>query len=267
MTSCFDALLLGGVQSLAVAVTVAGDRLDEAPESFRLVLSGSAEIVDGEGVATIADDDPPPSIGVADAAAATEGATASFTVLLSVPSGRSVSVSSATADGAAIAGEDYVAHSGAVVIPAGATSAAVGVGLLDDAVVEAEESFELRIASAQFATLGRAAATATIVDDDAPPPPPPPPPPPAAAPAEVGPPAEPAVDGSAETGAPAADAPAATDPAVTAPPAARSLQPAPATPLDHARDGLLPARDDPLQRPGDDLQPPQPALEAQGPAP
>jgi len=37
-----------------------GDALDEPAETFRLVLSGSDEIGDAEGVATVADDDAPP---------------------------------------------------------------------------------------------------------------------------------------------------------------------------------------------------------------
>ena len=56
----FDPLLLGGVQTQVVKVAIAADALHEPAETFRLVLSGSAEIVDGEGVATILDDDPPP---------------------------------------------------------------------------------------------------------------------------------------------------------------------------------------------------------------
>ena len=48
---------------------------------------------------------------------------------------------------------------------------------------------------------------------------------------------------------------------------ARALQPAAAPPVDRPRDGLLPARAGPLQRARDDLQPPQPALEDQGAAP
>jgi hypothetical protein len=209
----FGSLPFGGEQVQKVPVTVAGDRLDEATESFRLVLSGSAEVVAGGGLATISDDDPSPAIGVADAPAAPEGASATFAVFLSAPSGRNVSVSYATADGTAIAGEDYTRDSSTIVVPAGATSVGVGVALLDDAVDEPDESFELRIASAQFATLGRAAAAATIVDDDGPPLPSPEP---APAPADDGVPAEATVGGSTAVVAPPAEAPAATAPAAGA---------------------------------------------------
>ena len=167
-TRTFPGALLGGTQTQQVAVPIAGDRLDEPNESFRLVVSGP-EVVDGEGVGTIVDDDPQPAVGAADAAAATEGGTASFAVSLSAPSGRDVSVAFATADGSATAGQDYTARSGRVTIPAGSTSATVPVALLDDGADEPSESFELRLSAPAAASLGRAAATATILDNDEPP--------------------------------------------------------------------------------------------------
>jgi hypothetical protein len=166
-TRTFPGALLGGTQTQQVAVPIAGDRLDEPNESFRLAVSG-AEVTDGTGIGTIVDDDPPPAVRVADAADATEGGTASFAVDLSAPSGRDVTVAFATADGSATAGQDYTARSGRLTIPAGSTSAAVPVALLDDGVDEPSESFELRLSAPVAATLGRAAATATILDDDEP---------------------------------------------------------------------------------------------------
>ncbi len=164
----FGSSLFGETQVQQVSVPIVGDRLDEPDESFRLVLAG-AEVADGEGVATIIDDDPPPVIGVADTAPATEGAAASFTVGLSSASGRDVSVAFATADGSAIAGQDYTARSGSLTIPAGATSAAIAVPLTDDSADEPTESFELRLSAPGAATLGDAVATATILDNDEPP--------------------------------------------------------------------------------------------------
>jgi hypothetical protein len=165
----FGSAPLGGTQVQTVPVTVRGDALDESAETFRLVLSGSVEIGDAEGVATIADDDPPPVIGVADAAAAAEGDSASFTIALSAPSGREISVAFTTADADATAGEDYTALSGTVGIPAGTTTASLGVALVDDAADEPDERFELHIGSPGAATLGRATASATITDNDEPP--------------------------------------------------------------------------------------------------
>lgn len=168
-TLFFGSLPLGGEQTQQVHIAVKPDGIDEPSETFRVLLSGSAEIGDNEGAATIADDDPAPVVGISDAAAAPEGATATFTVSLNAPSGRDVSVTYATADGSAVAGRDYSTRSGTAVIPAGSTTAAVGVPLLHDGADEPDESFLLRIGSPAFATLGRATAVATIADDDAPP--------------------------------------------------------------------------------------------------
>ena len=166
-TLSFPGALLGATQVRQVAVPIAGDLLDEPNESFRLVLSGG-EVTDGEGIGTIVDDDPQPAIAAADAAAATEGTTASFAVSLSAPSGRDVSVSFATANGTATAGQDYVARSGKVTIPAGHTAATVPVTLLDDSADEPPETFELLLSAPGAATLRRAGATGTILDNDPP---------------------------------------------------------------------------------------------------
>lgn len=166
-TLSFPGALLGATQTQQVAVPIAGDLLDEPNESFRLVLSGR-EVTTGVGMGTIVDDDPQPAVAVGDAAAATEGTTASFAVSLSAPSGRDVSVSFATANGTATAGQDYVARSGRLTIPAGHTAASVPVTLLDDSADEPAETFELGLSAPGAAALRRAAATGTILDNDPP---------------------------------------------------------------------------------------------------
>jgi hypothetical protein len=171
----FGSALLGATQTQQVEVAIQRDALDEPDETFRLTISG-AEVTDGIGIATISDDDPPPSLSVADSAAVTEsaaGAKASFAVRLSAPSGRAVSVAYATADAGATAGQDYTARSGTLVLPAGSTQALVDVAVIDDSADEPAESFELRLASPVSATIGDGVATATILDDDEPSAPPP----------------------------------------------------------------------------------------------
>jgi hypothetical protein len=151
-----------------VTVPIAGDALDEVTERFRLVVSG-AEVTAGDATATIVDDDPPPVLGVADAAPAPEGATASFAVGLSARSGRDVTVAYATADAGAVAGQDYTPRAGTLTIAAGSMGAAVAVALLDDSADEPSEGFELRLSAPGAATLGDATAAATILDTDEPP--------------------------------------------------------------------------------------------------
>jgi len=169
-------LLFGETQIQYVTVRVNDDELDEADESFRLVVAGP-EVGDGEGVATIVDDDPQPSLSVNDGATVgegTEGAHARFTVRLSAASGRSVTVSYATADAGATAGSDYTARSGTLTLAPGTTQAAIDVPILDDAADEPAEAFELRLSSPGNATLVDAVGMATIGDDDEPSPAPPP---------------------------------------------------------------------------------------------
>jgi Calx-beta domain len=166
-TRGFGAALLGATQTQQVSVVVEGDGLDEADETFGLVISGP-EVADDIGTATIVDDDPAPVVGVGDAPAAAEGGSAVFTIALSAPSGRAVSVAFTTVDGSAVAGQDYTARSAKVGIPAGATSATVGVALLDDSAAEPAESFGLRLSAPSAATLGAANGGATILDNDQP---------------------------------------------------------------------------------------------------
>ena len=78
------------------------DVLDETDETFNLNLSGAsgATIADSQGMATIVDNDPPPSVVINDIVV-TEGSTgtttATFTLTLSAASGRSLSVGFITA--------------------------------------------------------------------------------------------------------------------------------------------------------------------------
>jgi hypothetical protein len=169
----FGSSLFGGPQSQQVTVDVKSDALDEPDESFRLVVAG-AEVTDGEGVATILDDDPAPSLSVSDGGTVAEGAAgahARFTVRLSTASGRTVSVNYATADAGATAGSDYGARAGTLTLAPGSTQGSIDVAILDDAADEPAEGLELRLSAPVNATLGDALGTATIADDDEPPPP------------------------------------------------------------------------------------------------
>jgi hypothetical protein len=93
-----------------------------------------------------------------------------FTVRFSKPLPAAGSVTVRTRDLDATAGDDYVAVAPTVVtVPAGAESFTFAVTLIDDAVYEASERFELVLSDpAGFAIQGEA-GRATIVEDDAPP--------------------------------------------------------------------------------------------------
>jgi hypothetical protein len=112
------ATFAAGQTSTTIAVLVNGDRTGEANETFVVNLSqpsSGAMIADGQGAATIADDEP--RLNVNDVAK-NEGHSGTtpfvFTVRLSAASAVAISAAFTTSDGAARAAEDYDALSGVV---------------------------------------------------------------------------------------------------------------------------------------------------------
>jgi hypothetical protein len=96
-----------------------------------------------------------------------------FTISLSAPSTRAVTVRYATKDGTAIADApgrpgDYQPVSGMLTLPPHTTSATVDVPIRGDRVVEPDEVFYLVLSQPQGARLGVAQATGEILDDDGP---------------------------------------------------------------------------------------------------
>ena len=110
------------------------------------------------------------ALSVADARA-TEGEDSAlvFVVTLDQAASGTVTVSYATADGTAAAGEDYEAASGTLAFAAGETEKTVSVAITDDSMDEEDETLTLTLSSPANATLGDAVATGTIADDDEPP--------------------------------------------------------------------------------------------------
>lgn len=168
-----------GELSKQVAVAVVGETLDELHETYSLDLSNpvGATLGDPRGAGTILDDDPQVSLSVDDVSAPEGRQSAAFTLSLSRESGKIVTVAYATGDGSAAAPGDYTSRSGTIIFMAGETSKTVSVALVNDALVEPDETFTLTLSSAFNATLSDGRGVATILDDDAAPPPPPPPPP------------------------------------------------------------------------------------------
>ena len=172
-----DTLIFGPDETTrTVTVALVNDAIVEHPEAFRLVLgspSVNAELGDGEATVLVLDDDGLPTLSVTDAAAATEGSTASFAVTLSRASPQEVTVAyaavvdpTAADEAAATPGLDYTAVSDTVAFAARATSATVTVPLLGDSFDEHTETFWLRLSSPTAATIVDGTATGTITDDD-----------------------------------------------------------------------------------------------------
>ena len=139
-----------GETSKQVSVNVLGDLLDEADETFQLLLADpvSVTLAQPHATATIVDDDQPPALSIADVTVE-EGNTgtvaATFAVTLSAASGREISVRFVTANVEAIAGTDYAAATGTLVIPAGATTGSITVNVNGDLSDEPNERFEVRL--------------------------------------------------------------------------------------------------------------------------
>ena len=139
-----------GEKSKSVAVTVRGDDIDEFDETVvvrlsspsNATLTGGATTLDGTG--TINDNDPAPTVSVADAAAVSEGNVAApnsannmtFAVTLSAASGLDVTVPY-TLSGTATAGTDYTEPDPrSVTIAAGQTRANIAIPVAGDEVDE-----------------------------------------------------------------------------------------------------------------------------------
>lgn len=141
-----------------IVVLLRGDRVSESNETFRVLLGNPVGALLGRGAArgTVLDDDPLPQVALADVTVAQlPGAVtnAVFTATLSVASGRQVTLRYATTNGTAVAGADYVARSGVLVLPPGVTQASFAVPILRAAAGEGPEEFQVHLRGAVNATL------------------------------------------------------------------------------------------------------------------
>jgi hypothetical protein len=162
-----------GETTKTITVLVNGDTVNEADETFFVNLSSpfNATIADGQGVGTIINDDALPSISINDVSTAegnTETTNAVFTVILSSPSGRSVTVNFSTADGTATAGTDYVASSGTLTFNPGETTKTITVLVNGDTVIEADKTFFVNLSNPFDATIADGQGQNTILNDDIP---------------------------------------------------------------------------------------------------
>ena len=153
-----------GETSKTIAVTVAGDTVDEPNETVALRLSSAANATLTGGGATLdatgtIEDNDTATLLIADATAA-EGATAVFAVTLSNPSATAVTVTATTSTESgdtATAGADYTHKTQELTIDAGDTEAEFEVTVLADTVNEFDETFTVTLSD----------ASVTVTDDTA----------------------------------------------------------------------------------------------------
>jgi probable HAF family extracellular repeat protein len=111
-----------------------------------------------------------PSVGIANAAAVTEGnagtRTAAFTVTLSAASAQTVTVAFATAGGTATAGSDFQSTSGTLTFAPGETSKTITVQVVGDRLPEPTETFVVNLSGPTNAYIATGQGSGTIVDDE-----------------------------------------------------------------------------------------------------
>jgi hypothetical protein len=156
--------------SKSIAIPIRGDRVVESDESFSVRLSNArgAKIADGTGDVRIVDNEPYVWVTYAQVIEGNDGtAPAVFTAYLTALYDRPVTVTFATADGSALAGQDYIAVLGSITIPAGQSSQDITVPVRGDRLGEPNETFVLNVSTADsYARMGNAATTGTIVDNE-----------------------------------------------------------------------------------------------------
>ena len=156
-----------GETSKTVNVAVNADGLAESTESFALTLTNLSigTLLKASGTATVQDAPVALSIGDVTLTEPSSGtALANFTVTLNKASAQTVTVAYATADGTALAGQDYAATFGTLTFAPGETSKVVGVAVNADALLEGTESFALNLSAASNAVLAKAAGAGSIAD-------------------------------------------------------------------------------------------------------
>ena len=162
-----------GSSAYTFTVQVNGDTLNEPSETFFVNVTNvvNAVVVDGQGVGTIVNDDPLPSLTINDVTVLEGNAgtlNAVFTISLSTISGQTVSVNYATADGTATASADYTSISGTAIFPIGTTTRTVTVVVNGETVPEANETFFVNLSGATNATIADNQGVGTITNDDVP---------------------------------------------------------------------------------------------------
>jgi len=163
-----------GETTQTIPISITADALNEADETFQLVLSSPSGAIlsldPNSGVATILNDDAPPGVSVSDAPAVVEDpnnqAFATFTVSLDAPSGQVVSVNYQTVNGSAVGNTNFTPVSSTLTFQPGQTSAQINVPILDDHLITPTLNFQLVLSSPLNATISNAAGNASIINID-----------------------------------------------------------------------------------------------------
>jgi subtilisin family serine protease len=152
-----------------VTVWVNGDRLGESDESFVLKLSNptGAVIADGEGKATILDDEPRIDAEEALVIETDKEMSVQVPVDLTFPSTQIVTVDYTTTDGTATSGSDYLPTAGTLTFSPGETRKSIAITLPRDVTQEAFiEAFFVNLSNVSSNAVILRRGVVLIVDND-----------------------------------------------------------------------------------------------------
>jgi chitinase len=164
----FAPVVFGPAPRQTVTVTVTGDTLYETAETVHLDLSQATQSIIGPPVSDgrITNDDTAPQILIGDARATIQNGqpnTMHFLVALyTKASGAVTKVNYTTSDGTALAGTDYTAVSGTLIIPAGDASTTIDVPIPAQTTASPPKTFTVTLSAPVGATLPATTATGTI---------------------------------------------------------------------------------------------------------
>lgn len=160
-----------GVTTQFISVQILDDTLVELDETFSIELRNPVDVVPGDPlVITIVDNDLATVRFAAERFTASEGAgSGQLEVVLSAPSGQTVTVGYAATNGTAVAGIDFIPVAGLLTFLPGQTTQTIAVPILDDLEDEFTETVLVRLTNATNATLGLpSTAVLEIIDNDPP---------------------------------------------------------------------------------------------------
>ena len=160
-----------GTTTARVEVATLPDDVSEADETFLVQLGtpANAALDDSTASGVIFDDDGLPRVFIAGTTVNEDDGPAIFTVTLSHPSSRPVTVEYNTADGTAEDPDDYAPDLvRTLTIPATFTGGEISVFVADDDLTEGTETFTITLTNPVNAVIaeGAGTATGTILDDE-----------------------------------------------------------------------------------------------------
>jgi hypothetical protein len=137
------------------------------PAGTNVYVGASREIISGPfALSTLGSCGANLSVAEVSAQENTASGVATVTITLSSAASGSVFVDYATSGGSATAGADYTETSGTAEIADGNTSTTFDIPLLDDSLLEGNETLTVTLSNPQGALLDQSTATVTIVDDE-----------------------------------------------------------------------------------------------------